>query len=344
MSYSIDVYREKMHIEKNMIRFLLFVSFFPQLVAGPIERATNLLDQFREEHHFTSDNLIRGFKLIIWGLFKKVVIADRLAIYVNQIYSSPEAYGGSTLFLATLFFAFQIYCDFSGYSDIAIGSAHILGFRIMQNFNLPYLAASIKDFWHRWHISLSTWFSDYVYRPLGGSRVPKWRWAINIFVVYLVSGFWHGANWTFIIWGGLFGILYLAEHYGELLIRKAGVERIYNSDLVHVLRVAFIFTCVLVAWVFFRAENMTDARYIVSNMFTDWRMPFLGSSAFETLLGLGLILLLFTIQILQYRGIFSVYLGPSGVPAVYRWIGYATMLVLIAWLGVSSEQFIYFQF
>jgi len=346
LSYSIDVYKDKMHVERNFINFTLFVSFFPQLVAGPIERATNLLDQFKKEQHFSSDRLLEGSKLIIWGLFKKVVIADRLAAYVEQIYASPEVFGGSTLFLATFFFAFQIYCDFSGYSDIAIGSAHILGFRLMQNFNLPYLAKSVRDFWHRWHISLSTWFADYVYKPLGGNRVSTGRWMFNIMAVYLVSGLWHGANWTFIIWGGIFGVLYILEFLGDKLLKRAGMdEAFYKSKLIHPFRVAVIFMAVLVSWVFFRADNTGDAWHIITHMFTGWdRMPYLGSSAFETVLGLALILLLYAIQILQYRGVASIYMGPTVVPRSLRWAGYALLLVMIAMFGVSSEQFIYFQF
>jgi len=320
--------------------------FFPQLVAGPIERATNLLDQFKKEQHFSSDRFLEGSKLILWGLFKKVVIADRLASYVQQIYASPETYGGSTLFLATFFFAFQIYCDFSGYSDIAIGTAHILGFKLMQNFNLPYLATSIKDFWHRWHISLSTWFSDYVYKPLGGNRVSKPRWIFNILVVYLVSGLWHGANWTFIVWGAIFGVLYVLEHYGDKLLTKIKIDAFfYRSKFVHVLRVILVFTLALVAWVFFRAENMSDAWYIVTNMFTGWnKLPYLGSSAFETVLAFSLIILLYIIQILQYRGVVSIYMGSTVVPRYLRWAGYAMLMVMIAMFGISSAQFIYFQF
>ena len=346
LSYSIDLYKGKMHLERNFINFTLFVSFFPQLVAGPIERATNLLDQFKKQQHFSSDRLIEGSKLILWGLFKKVVIAERLAAYVEQIYASPELFGGSTLFLATFFFAFQIYCDFSGYSDIAIGSAHILGFRLMQNFNLPYLATSIKDFWHRWHISLSTWFADYVYKPLGGNRVSAQRWMFNIMAVYLVSGLWHGANWTFIIWGGIFGVLYLAEHAGDKLLRKTGADSFfYSSRLVHVLRVAVIFMAVLVSWVFFRAADAGEAWYVLTHMFSGWNhIPYLGPSAFDTILGFALILLLWFIQVLQYRGVVSIYMSASAVPRPLRWAGYAIMLVMIAMLGVSSEQFIYFQF
>jgi D-alanyl-lipoteichoic acid acyltransferase DltB (MBOAT superfamily) len=346
LSYSIDVYKGRMHLEKNFVNFTLFVSFFPQLVAGPIERATNLLDQFKKEQHFSSDRLIQGSKLILWGLFKKVVIADRLASYVEQIYASPELYGGSTLFLATFFFAFQIYCDFSGYSDIAIGSAHILGFRLMQNFNLPYLASSIKDFWHRWHISLSTWFADYVYKPLGGNRTSTARWMFNIMAVYLVSGLWHGANWTFITWGGLFGLFYLVEHAGGRLVKKAGLDDLFDrSKIIHVIRVGVVFIAVLVLWVFFRAGSMADAAYIIKHMFTGWdRVPYLGPSAFETVLGMALIIMLYVIQILQYRGVASIYMGPSNIARPLRWVGYALLLVMIAMFGVSSEQFIYFQF
>ncbi|MDF1561300.1 MAG: MBOAT family protein [Bacteroidales bacterium] len=346
LSYTIDLYKGKMHVERNFISFTLFVSFFPQLVAGPIERATNLLDQFKKEQHFSSERLLDGSKLIIWGLFKKVVIADRLAAYVEQIYASPELFGGSTLFLATFFFAFQIYCDFSGYSDIAIGSAHILGFRLMQNFNLPYLAKSVRDFWHRWHISLSTWFADYVYKPLGGNRVSTGRWMFNIMTVYLVSGLWHGANWTFIIWGGIFGFLYILEFLGDKLLKRAGLDKVfYKSKLIHPFRVAVIFLAVLVSWVFFRADNTGDAWHIITHMFTGWdRLPYLGSSAFETVLGLVLILLLYAIQILQYRGVASIYMGPTVVPRSLRWAGYALLLVMIVMFGVSSEQFIYFQF
>ena len=346
LSYTIDLYKGKMHVEKNFINFTLFVSFFPQLVAGPIERATNLLDQFKKEQHFSSDRLLEGSKLIIWGLFKKVVIADRLAAYVEQIYASPELFGGSTLFLATFFFAFQIYCDFSGYSDIAIGSAHILGFRLMQNFNLPYLAKSVRDFWHRWHISLSTWFADYVYKPLGGNRVSTGRWMFNIMAVYLVSGLWHGANWTFIIWGGIFGVLYILEFLGDKLLKGGGLDKaFYKSKWIHPFRVAVIFMAVLVSWVFFRADNTGDAWHIITHMFTGWdRLPYLGSSAFETVLGFALVLLLYAIQILQYRGVASIYMGPTMVPRSLRWAGYALLLVMIAMFGVSSEQFIYFQF
>jgi alginate O-acetyltransferase complex protein AlgI len=205
LSYSIEVYRGNQKPERHLGIFALYVSFFPQLVAGPIERSTRLLPQFWVQHGFDASRAASGFRLILWGFFKKIVIADRLAIYVNDVYGNPGAQDGLTLLVATYFFAFQIYCDFSAYSDIAIGSARIMGYDLMQNFRRPYFARSIQEFWQRWHISLSTWFRDYVYIPLGGNRVPKWRWYVNLMAVFLVSGLWHGAAWTFVVWGALHG-------------------------------------------------------------------------------------------------------------------------------------------
>ena len=201
LSYSIDVYKRKMEPTKDIIAFFSFISFFPQLVAGPIERATNLLPQFYKKRNFDYLNAVDGLKQILWGLFKKVVIADNCAIIVNDIFANYASYSGSTLILGAIFFAFQIYGDFSGYSDIAIGTARLFGFNLMQNFAFPYFSRDIAEFWRRWHISLSTWFRDYLYIPLGGNRVVKWRWYYNLFITFLVSGFWHGASWTFLAWG-----------------------------------------------------------------------------------------------------------------------------------------------
>jgi alginate O-acetyltransferase complex protein AlgI len=205
LSYSIDVYRGRQRPERHLGIFALYVSFFPQLVAGPIERSTHLLPQFFQPHRFEYDRVTSGLRLVLWGFFKKVVVADRLALYVNAVYNDPSAHTGPTILLATYFFAFQIYCDFSGYSDIAIGTARVMGYDLMQNFRRPYFARSISEFWSRWHISLSTWFRDYLYIPLGGNRVPRWRWYVNLFAVFLISGLWHGANWTFVVWGALHG-------------------------------------------------------------------------------------------------------------------------------------------
>jgi D-alanyl-lipoteichoic acid acyltransferase DltB (MBOAT superfamily) len=346
MSYTIEVYRGHQKAEHNFLTYALYVMFFPQLVAGPIERPQNMLHQFYEKHHFSIDRLVTGGKFIIWGLFKKVVIADRLAAYTDIVYGNPEQFGGSTLLLATFFFSFQIYCDFSGYSDIAIGSAHILGFRLMQNFNLPYLSRSISEFWKRWHISLSTWFSDYVYKPMGGSRVPRYRWILNIFTVFLVSGLWHGANWTYVVWGGLHGVYYLFEYAATAIGKKTGLDKRFEASSVwHAAQRLYVFTIVLFAWVFFRADNLNDAVYIVSHMVTDLSSPlYTGSSTFDTAMGMALILLLFVVQLFQYNGIIGIYFQPTRVPRAFRWAGYAFTLILIGMLGVSSEKFIYFQF
>jgi alginate O-acetyltransferase complex protein AlgI len=346
MSYTIEVYRGNQKAEHNFWTYALYVMFFPQLVAGPIERPQNMLHQFYEKHHFSIERLITGGKFIIWGLFKKVVIADRLAAYTDVVYSNPEQFGGSTLLLATFFFTFQIYCDFSGYSDIAIGSAHILGFRLMQNFNLPYFSRSISDFWKRWHISLSTWFGDYVYKSMGGNRVPLYRWVFNIFTIFLVSGLWHGANWTYVVWGALHGTYYLFEYVVGKAGRKTGLDKKLESSLVwHIVQTAYVFTIVLFAWVFFRANNLHDAFYITTHMVTGIFSPlYTGSSAFDTAMGLALIVLLFIIQLFQFNGIAGIYFKPTKVPLAFRWAGYAFTIILIAMLGVSSEKFIYFQF
>ena len=206
LSYTIDIYRGKTIPESHLGIFALYVSFFPQLVAGPIERSNNLLPQFKRYYYFEYNRVVSGLRLMLFGLFKKVVIADRLAEHVNQVYNSPDQYFGISIIMATILFAFQIYCDFSGYSDIAIGAARVMGIRLMINFNLPYSSRSISEFWKRWHISLSSWFKDYFYIALGGNRVVKWKWYYNLLLTFLVSGLWHGANWTFLLWGLLHGI------------------------------------------------------------------------------------------------------------------------------------------
>lgn len=360
LSYTIDVYKEKIRAERNVIDLLLFVSFFPTLLAGPIERATNLLAQLKREQHFSSDHLLQGAKLILWGLFKKAVIADRLASYVDQIYASPELFGGSTLFLATLFFTFQLYCDFSGYSDIAIGSANILGIKLVQNFNLPYLASSIGEFWKRWHMSLTSWFRDYLFLPL--SFALSWRirsekviliktdmfiYIVASLVTWLLTGLWHGAGYTFIVWGLLQCIFLIVYRWqtkpSKKLYKKLGISQ--KNKFILVAGTLITFVSVMISWVFFRAENVSEAGYIIAHMFTGWgKMPYLGPSAFETVLGFALIILLFIIQLLQYRGVLSIHMGHSAVPRTLRWAGYALLLIMIAMFGVTSDQFIYFQF
>ncbi|HOX59464.1 MAG TPA: MBOAT family O-acyltransferase [Candidatus Paceibacterota bacterium] len=345
LSYIIDLYRGKIPVERSFAKFALYVSFFPLLVAGPIERANRLLPQLERENHFDVARLSSGLKLMLWGFFKKVVIADRLAEYVNQIYPHAADHSGLTLLLATYCFAFQIYCDFSGYTDIAIGSARVLGYDLMQNFNLPYLARSISDFWQRWHISLSTWFRDYVYIPMGGSRVSSARWAFNIVAVFAVSGLWHGANWTFVIWGLLHGGYYLLEKFvGPYAGRLCALCRV-PERLKAGLQILITFHLVLLAWVFFRAASLQDALLIVSRICTDLSLPiYPGFSSVSTMLGIGLILVLIAVQMLQYRNRLPLYFSRVGVPIAVRWCGYLVMLLGISMFGKSGNDFIYFQF
>jgi D-alanyl-lipoteichoic acid acyltransferase DltB (MBOAT superfamily) len=269
MSYTIDIYRKKLEPTKDFISFASFVSFFPQLVAGPIERATNLLPQILNKREFKNEQGVQGMRLILWGMFKKVVIADSLAPMVDNIFSNYEDFGGGTLWLGAIYFAFQIYCDFSGYSDIAIGTAKLFGFELMSNFKFPYFSRNIGEFWRRWHISLSTWFRDYLYIPLGGSKEGKWKSIRNIFIIFIVSGFWHGANWTFIFWGGFHAILFLPS-----FILKTN-RKFTNSIIAEYtilptpkefLQVTTTFILVTIGWVFFRSETIGDSFNYLNQM------------------------------------------------------------------------------
>ena len=269
MSYTIEVYRGKQKAEKHFGLYSLYVMFYPQLVAGPIERPQNLIHQFKEKHEFDYTNVTEGLKLMAWGLFKKVVIADRLAVVVNRVYRNPEIYPGLPTLIATIFFAFQIYCDFSGYSDIAIGAARVMGFKLMLNFKRPYFSKSISEFWKRWHISLSSWFRDYLYIPLGGSRVSKWRWQYNLLIVFLLSGLWHGANWTFVIWGALNGIYLIASVWTEnaraKLVELSGLSKYPETHKLIKMLITFCLVCF--AWIFFRANSLKDALFISGHLF-----------------------------------------------------------------------------
>ncbi|MBF0479359.1 MAG: MBOAT family protein [Candidatus Omnitrophica bacterium] len=275
MSYTIEVYRGRQKAEKNFFIYALYVMFYPQLVAGPIERPYNLLHQFHEKHKFNYQDVTYGLKLMTWGMFKKVVIADRAAYIVNPIYYSPHDYTGWSLIIATVLFAFQIYCDFSGYSDIAIGAARVMGFKLMKNFDRPYVADSIREFWRRWHISLSTWFRDYVYIPLGGSRGTKWVFVMSVMVTFLLSGIWHGSSVggghgvTFMIWGVLHGFYLLFGSFTKN-IRAKFVQLIGLDRMVYLhkgLRIFMTFGLVCFAWIFFRAQSRHDAYYIVTHLF-----------------------------------------------------------------------------
>ncbi len=261
IAYTVDVYRDRITPERNFGIFSLYVTFFPQLVAGPIERASQLIPQLRGGELFNPVRVALGFRLMLWGLFKKVVVADRLATFVDPVYLASENYNGSILLLATVFFAIQIYCDFSGYSDMAIGLARMLGVDLMRNFRTPYFSASIGEFWSRWHISLSTWFRDYLYIPLGGNRAGKLRWNANIFIVFLVSGLWHGANWTFVVWGALHGTYLLVEN-----VLKPLLDRLNAAPLFRPVRVVFCFVLVLIGWVFFRASDVHHGVFILNEI------------------------------------------------------------------------------
>jgi alginate O-acetyltransferase complex protein AlgI len=354
MSYTIEVYRGRQKAERHLGIYALYVMFFPQLVAGPIERPQHLLPQFYERHEFDYERVTSGLRRIAWGLFMKVVIADRLARYVNLVYNDPSSFEGLTLVLATIFFAFQIYCDFAGYSHIAIGTAEVMGFRLIENFNRPYLAQSIGEFWSRWHISLSTWFRDYVYIPLGGNRVPKPRWYFNLFVTFLLSGLWHGANWTFVIWGALNGFYLISSivtaSARERLTSAIGLSR--KPALHGVVRVATTFALTCIAWVFFRAGSLHDAMVVFSHALVTpvphQVLPDILRAegitklevAYSGLLIAGLILIEVITTRVNLIGLFRLQ------PAWVRWPAYYALCMAIWMLGISTEAkaFIYFQF
>lgn len=341
MSYTIEVYRGNQKAERHFGIYSLYVMFYPQLVAGPIERPQNMLPQFHAKHRFNYDDVVQGLRLMLWGLFKKVVIADRLAIYVDAVYNNSGQHSAVTLIVATIFFAFQIYCDFSGYSDIALGTARVMGYKLMVNFRRPYLATSIKEFWSRWHISLSTWFRDYVYVPLGGNRVTIPRWYLNLFIVFMISGLWHGASWTFIIWGALHG---LYQVFG-ILLKNVNSYKLFGSALVsNIVHGLVTFALVCFAWIFFRANNVEDALLISESILTFKEGGlFLGSVAgfaYSILWILFLLLVEYTQE--HYSEKIKVFSSP--VKAI-RYAGYATLIVLMLLFGVfNGGQFIYFQF
>ncbi|WP_242916136.1 MBOAT family O-acyltransferase [Pontibacter liquoris] len=361
MSYTFEVYRGNQKAERHFGIYALYVMFYPQLVAGPIERPQNVLHQFHRKHYFNYADAANGLKLMTWGLFKKVVVADRLAVMVNQVYNNPTDYEGIPLILATIFFAIQIYCDFSGYSDIAIGSAQVMGFNLMENFRRPYFSTSIKEFWGRWHISLSTWFRDYLYIPLGGNRVVKWRWYYNLFIVFLVSGLWHGASWTFIIWGALHGFY---QVFGTITAdarnKMADLVGLNRFPAFHkFLQWGTTFVLVCFAWIFFRANTIHDAWYISSHMFSGLlegaraiaanpdgirlQLLYLGQSKEIFTLAIGVVVLLILIELVQQQG--SLRLRIASYPFPVRVAIYNALIVAILLFGSFSEsEFIYFQF
>lgn len=344
LSYVIDVYKKRISAERNFVDYSLFVSYFPLLVAGPIERATHLLPQIKRQRKFSSEDAINGIELMIWGFFKKVVIADSLSIIVNKVYGDAASYGSVALIIAAVAFSFQIYCDFSGYSDIAIGTSKLLGIDLIRNFNFPYLSRNIAEFWRRWHISLSTWFRDYLYIPLGGSKISKLLSVRNVFIIFIVSGIWHGANWTFIVWGGIHAILFIPS----FLI---GSNRKYRDDIVHsnkllpslrdILQIALTFLLVTLAWIFFRSETLGKASEFISNIIRNTKGKNLVFDNTDIIANSVAFFAFFSISAyLLYR--------KNALIKTKRFMQFTLsliLLILITLLGQFSKQsFIYFQF
>ena len=337
VGYSIDVYRGRVKAERNFIIYALFVSFFPQLVAGPIERSQNLLPQFYEEHKFSYNNAIEGLKQMLWGFFMKICVADTLANYVNAVFNNVEHHNGTSLILATIFFTFQIYCDFGGYSNIAIGAARVMGFSLMENFHYPYFSLNIKEFWRRWHISLSSWFMDYVYIPLGGNRVNYPRHLLNLMITFLVSGIWHGANWTFVLWGALHGCYQVIGN----IFRKYIYTPKYSTVISKVVSTLFCFVIVAFAWIFFRANNVNDAFLIIEKIFTQQGALFVDSLSFVCGFA-GLFILI----IKDFKDNFNINIHfMHSKYVVIRYISVVALITYIILFGsFGSGQFIYFQF
>ncbi len=337
LSYSIDVYRQKIEPTKDIIAFFAFIAFFPQLVAGPIERATNLLPQFLQKRTFSYDQATDGMRQILWGLFKKIVVADNCATYVDQVWATYDTQTGSTLLLAAVLFAFQIYGDFSGYSDIAIGTAKLFGIKLMRNFNNPYFSRDIAEFWRRWHISLTTWFRDYVYIPLGGSRVNKRTTMRNTFVVFLLCGLWHGANWTYIAWGVYHALLFVPL---ILLGRKNGD----NEDERAILKIVCTFVFVVLGWILFRSESILQSWYILRQIcsHTLWSLPYGGKMGSLVFTAIAIVLMM-GIEYLQRNRSHGLELHFVR-SRVLRYTVYVALIAMMLWSGNQGEAFIYFQF
>lgn len=357
LSYTVDVYRNEIPVEKNLARYALFVSFFPQLVAGPIERSANLLRQINEPHAFSFENLRHGLVHMLWGYFQKMVVADRIAIVVATVYDHPEAYAGFPIIVATMLFAFQIYCDFSGYSEIAKGAAQIMGFDLMTNFRSPYFATSIQGFWRRWHVSLSTWFRDYVYIPLGGNRGSKAFKYRNLMITFLVSGLWHGASWNFVFWGGLHGFYQIVGDWLKpYKIRVYQYFHIKDTALSFRLgKVLMTFALTCFAWIFFRAAGLHAAVHMIRGIFAtfnpqvlvDGSLYTLGLPQSDFILAVLAIIVILIVDYSRQKVSLISFLDRQNLPL--RWIVYLGLLFAVLVFGyygpqLLSSQFIYFQF
>ena len=361
LSYTMDVYRGEIAAEKNFFRYALFVSFFPQLVAGPIERSKNLLSQLEKPSSFSFERMRNGLLMMIWGFFQKLVIADRAAIWVDEVYNHFQGFSGWTLVFATILFAVQIYCDFGGYSCIAIGAADVLGYNLMQNFRQPYFAKSISDFWRRWHISLSTWFRDYLYFPMGGSRCGWLRRSFNLMVTFVVSGIWHGASWTYVIWGALNGLMQIVERLLGTLLKKIRTRfslpnRYENALSRRLLKTLVTFVLINLTWVFFRAESLASAMEILRKMFegnnlwvfTDGSFLHMGLDLIEFWTLMAAIGVLFVVDLLHEKGI-KLRQSLYQQELWFRWAVYLIALFSVILLGIYGGQydasaFVYFQF
>lgn len=345
MSYTIEVYRGNQKAEQHFGIYSLYVMFYPQLVAGPIERPQNILHQLHEKKEFNYDQVVSGLQLMLWGFFKKVVIADRLALITDPVFNQLDAYGPGSIFIAVLFFTFQIFCDFSGYSDIALGTARVMGFKLMQNFNRPYHAQSISEFWSRWHISLSTWFKDYLYISLGGNRVSIPRWYFNLFFVFLVSGLWHGANWTFICWGALHGFYLVFGLVADKLKKYLKPFSFIYTNLFW--NVGITFLLVMLSWVWFRAHTIQDALFIygqLGQLLTNPKLILnLTLNRYDLWVGICAILFLELVHLMQTKININQWFNQKAL--WIKWGMYYLVLFLMLYFGVyEKKEFIYFQF
>lgn len=344
LSYVIDIYKGKIKAEKNLVDYAVFVSFFPLLVAGPIERATHLLPQIKKQRTFDYAKAVDGLRQILWGLFKKIAIADNCAEFANQIFNHSADHSGSTLLLGAILFAFQIYGDFSGYSDIAIGTARLFGIDLLRNFSYPYFSRDIAEFWRRWHISLSSWFKDYLYIPLGGSKGGNWMRIRNTFIIFIVSGFWHGANWTFIVWGALNALFIMPSVI--LKTNRNNLEIVAKGKTLPTVKESFqmiiTFSLVVFAWIFFRAENISHANSYISGIFSK------SLFSIPQIRPVKLILLIVVFMIIEWWGRQEQYaiakLELRWNKPFFRYAFYYAIIIALFWFGGKEQQFIYFQF
>lgn len=345
LSYTIDIYRGKMEATKDPIAFFAYVSFFPQLVAGPIERASNLLPQFFQKKSFDYALAMDGMRQILWGLFMKVVIADNCAVFVNQAFSNPESQPASNLLIGAVFFSFQIYGDFAGYSNIAIGTGKLLGFHLMQNFAFPYFSRDIAEFWRRWHISLSTWFRDYVYIPLGGSKGGKFQSLRNILIIFLVSGFWHGANWTFIVWGGINALLFIPLFwFGKnrvnigIVAHNRALPTFYELG-----QVLMTFSVITMAWIFFRSPDLSTAGIYISHLFSSSILS-IPKMDIRVNLFIAWVLIFIILEWMGRREEFAIQKMGFTKPALIRYGLYYGLVMAVFLFARKEQEFIYFQF